>query len=63
MRLPTAKTKWHDVKFFGGPWAGLKATVPQPSTGDDPWSLPLRVGEYVGRYDLSDGKWQALNPE
>lgn len=64
MRLPTAKTKWHSVTFCGGPWSSKKAFVPQPGIGmDDPWSLPIRVGEHVGRYNLSSGEWQELNPE
>ena len=40
----------------GGPWDMQVVMFPtQPA--DDPLSLPIRVGEHVGRYNLNTGHW------
>lgn len=43
------------VKCRGGPWGGSIAVFPAQYTGD--LSLPIRVGEHVGRYSLNTGHW------
>lgn len=58
-RLPSAKSKSHEVMLRGGPWSGKKAWLPVPNDGD-PWSLPLSVQGYHGRYNLKNGNWSDL---
>jgi hypothetical protein len=44
----------------GGPWDGQAAVFPRQESPDmnrGVWSLPIRVGEYVGRYNLNTGAW------
>ena len=56
MRLPTHKTKYHTVTCKGGPWDKLEVLAPVQDKGD-PLSLPIKVGEHRGRYNLDNGKW------
>ena len=56
MRLPSSKKRSHEVLCMGGPWAGKLAWFPVQHK-DDPLSLPIRVGEFTGRYDLNTGIW------
>lgn len=56
MKLPRGKSKFHKVVCKGGPWNGKDVLVPLQDSGD-PFSLPIRVGEYVGRYNLNTGVW------
>lgn len=44
------------VKCVGGPWDKQEAMLPRQSAGN-PLSLPIRVGEHVGRYNLNTGTW------
>lgn len=55
MKLPTHKTKYHHVKCNGGPWDGLLVTMPKVSGLS--LSLPIRVKEHKGRYNLDTGEW------
>lgn len=56
MRLPAIKRKVHKILCWGGPWDGMVACFPLQSP-DDPLSLPVRVGQFVGRYNLNNGMW------
>lgn len=42
----------------GGPWGGSEAVFPKQESGD--LSLPIRVGEHAGRYNLNTGHWVPL---
>ncbi len=48
------------VALMGGPWAGLTLTIRPNNRPKDDKSLPIRVGQYVGRYNLNNGEWEAL---
>ena len=61
-KLPTAKTRTHEVTCRGGPWHDQKMWVPALDM-HDPLSLPIRVGDHVGRYNLFDGRWLPLTGE
>lgn len=61
-RLPRASKNRATVVLKGGPWHGHAALIPrQPD--HDPMSLPIRVGEHVGRYNLNTGAWTPLTGE
>lgn len=61
-RLPRAGKNSATVVLEGGPWHGHAALIPrQPER--DPWSLPIRVGEHAGRYNLNTGAWTPLTGE
>lgn len=44
------------VTCKGGPWAGQSAVFPRQESG--PMSLLIRVGAFVGRYNLNNGVWE-----
>ena len=48
------------VALMGGPWAGLTLTIRPNNRPKDDKSLPVRVGQYVGRYNLNNGEWESL---
>jgi hypothetical protein len=45
----------YQVRCVGGPWDGQDVVMPHQTMG--PMSLPIRVGEHVGRYNLNTGTW------
>jgi hypothetical protein len=50
----------YQLKCVGGPWADQDVVFPQQeggSLGQAALSLPTRVGEHVGRYNLNTGHW------
>lgn len=42
----------------GGPWDGQEVVF--PGQDSSPMSLPIRVGQHAGRYNLNNGEWEAL---
>lgn len=58
-RLPRASKNSATVVLDGGPWHGHATVLPRQAA-HDPLSLPIRVGEHVGRYNLNTGVWVAL---
>lgn len=61
-RLPAAARKTKKVTLVGGPWGGQEALLPVQT--DDPWSLPITVHSYHGRYNMNNGTWSELiSPE
>ena len=55
-KLATCKKNSKVVACTGGPWHEQDALLPQQGAGQE-LSLPIRVGEYVGRYNLNTGAW------
>jgi len=55
-KLATAKKNSKVVTCIGGPWHKQDVLLPQQGMGQE-LSLPIRVGEYVGRYNLNTGAW------
>lgn len=52
--------KQYKIVCKGGPWGGSDAVFPEQecgSLGQAALSLPIRVGEHVGRYNLNTGHW------
>ena len=53
--------KQYKLTCKGGPWDGQEAVFPQQEACLDDklgaLSLPIRVGEHVGRYNLNTGTW------
>lgn len=50
----------HQLRCVGGPWAGQDVVFPKQESGrigQAALSLPVRVGEHVGRYNLNTGHW------
>jgi hypothetical protein len=45
----------YQVRCVGGPWDGQDVVMPHQTMG--PMSLPIRVGEFTGRYNLNTGTW------
>ena len=45
----------YKVVCRGGPWGGSEAVFARQESGE--LSLPIRVGEHVGRYNLNTGHW------
>jgi len=45
----------------GGPWDGERIVLPKPS--GSPHGLPIRVGEWHGRYNLDTGEWSDMKAE
>jgi len=43
------------VRCVGGPWDGQDVVFPHQE--GTPESLPIRVGEFTGRYNLNTGTW------
>lgn len=52
----------YQLKCVGGPWTGQDVVFPRPDSSHNNagLSLPIRVGEYVGRYNLNTGYWVPL---
>lgn len=48
----------HKRTCKGGPWDGQEAVLPLQDTS--PMSLPIRVGQHAGRYNLNNGEWESL---
>lgn len=48
------------VALMGGPWAGLTLTIRPNNRPKDDKSLPIRVGQHAGRYNLNNGEWESL---
>jgi hypothetical protein len=46
----------------GGPWDGQEVVFPKQDAGvyGGALSLPIRVGEFTGRYNLNTGHWVPL---
>lgn len=44
------------LKCKGGPWDKQEVMFPRQPLGNA-LSLPIRVGEHVGRYNLNTGAW------
>lgn len=61
-RLPRAGKNTREVVLSGGPWDCQKAVLPRQNE-TDPLSLPIRVGEHAGRYNLNTGVWTPLTGE
>lgn len=51
----------YQVVAVGGPWDGERVVFPEPS--GSPYGLPIRVGQFYGRYNMSTGEWQDLHEE
>lgn len=49
----------YQLKCTGGPWDGQEVVFPRQDSShvDAGLSLPIRVGEFVGRYNLNSGAW------
>lgn len=60
MALPKAGGNAKQVALMGGPWAGLTLTIRPNNRPKDDKSLPIRVGQHAGRYNLNNGEWEAL---
>ena len=48
------------LRCVGGPWDGQDVVFPRQesgSFGQAAMSLPIRVGEFAGRYNLNNGTW------
>ena len=45
----------YQLKCAGGPWADQDVVFPEQE--GTPLSLPIRVGEHVGRYNLNTWHW------
>ena len=47
------------LSCVGGPWDGQDVVFPRQEAGHlgAALSLPARVGEFAGRYNLNDGTW------
>ena len=45
-----------ELRCKGGPWDGQKAVFPQQESGG--LSLHIKVGTFVGRYNLNSGIWE-----
>lgn len=45
-----------ELRCKGGPWDGQPAVFPQQESGG--MSLRIKVGAFVGRYDLNSGIWE-----
>lgn len=61
-RLPRAGKNNREAALSGGPWSGHTAVLPRQND-TDPMSLPIRVGEHAGRYNLNTGAWTPLTGE
>lgn len=48
------------LSLKGGPWDGLDMTVRPRDRSKGDHSLPIRVGAHVGRYNLNNGEWRAM---
>ena len=55
-KLATCKKNSKVVACTGGPWHERDVLLPQQCKGDE-LSLPVRVGEHVGQYNLNTGAW------
>lgn len=55
-RIAAPPHRNHEVLCIGGPWHNKPAWFPVQDPGD-PLSLPIVVGEWRGRYNLSNGRW------
>lgn len=52
--------KQYKIVCKGGPWGGSEAVFAEQESGmgdSGAMSLPIRVGEHVGRYNLNTGTW------
>jgi hypothetical protein len=49
----------YQVRCVGGPWDGQDVVLPRQDSShvNAGLSLPIRVGEHVGRYNLNTGTW------
>lgn len=49
----------YQLKCVGGPWADQDVVFPRQEAGHPgaALSLPVRVGEFTGRYNLNNGTW------
>lgn len=56
MAAVRASPKSFNVEFIGGPWDGKVGTMKTQPDGD-PLSLPIHVGDHVGRYNMNTGAW------
>lgn len=47
------------LRCLGGPWDGQDVVFPRQEAGHlgAALSLPVRVGDFAGRYNLNDGTW------
>lgn len=47
------------LRCVGGPWDGRDVVFPRQEAGHlgAALSLPVRVGEFAGRYNLNNGTW------
>ena len=45
------------IVLSGGPWHDQPFTVRPRDRAKHDHSLPIRVGEHVGRYNLNTGTW------
>lgn len=62
-KLPAPpKGKGKPRTCVGGPFDKLDVLMPmQPD--NSPMSLPIRVGEHVGRYNLNTGAWVPMEQQ
>lgn len=49
-----------EITLSGGPWDSLILAVRPRDRHKSDASLPIKVGQHHGRYNLSSGKWEAL---
>jgi len=54
-------SKQHLMVAVGGPWDGERVVLPKPS--GSPHGLPIRVGDWHGRYNLDTGAWSDMKVE
>jgi hypothetical protein len=49
----------YQVRCVGGPWDGQDVVLPRQEAGHmgAALSLPIRVGDFTGRYNLNTGTW------
>lgn len=47
------------LRCLGGPWDGQEVVFPKQEGGQygGELSLPIRVGDHTGRYNLNNGTW------
>lgn len=53
--------KQFKLTCVGGPWDGQEAVFPEQD--GTPLSLPIRVGEHVGQYNLNTGAWVPMEQQ